>query len=111
MKIQREWSSAALTCGLVLSMTLAACVVAPDQRHYAGGVVMVAPPAPRVETIGEAPTPGLVWLSGYWGWVGDRYEWTAGHWEAAHPGRHWVAHQWVRQGDGWRMKPGHWERG
>jgi hypothetical protein len=108
---QRKWSSAALTCALLLSMTLAACVVAPDQRHYADGVVMVAPPAPRVETIGESPTPGFVWLNGYWNWVGDRYEWTAGHWEAPRPGRHWVAHQWVRQGDGWRMKPGHWERG
>jgi hypothetical protein len=107
---QRKHLGAALTCGLVLSMTLAACV-APDQRHYADGVVMVAPPAPRDETVGEPPTPGYVWLSGYWSWVGDRYEWTAGHWETPRPGRHWVAHQWVRQGDGWRMKPGHWERG
>jgi len=107
---QRRWLSAGLAF-LVLSAALTGCVVAPDQRHYAGGVVMVAPPPPRVEVVGEAPTPGYVWLGGYWKWLGDRYEWAPGHWEARHPGQHWVVHQWVRQGDGWRMKPGHWERG
>jgi len=107
---RRQWSRAGWIVGLVLSMTTAGCVVVPDQRHYAGGVVMVAPPAARIEVISEPPTPGFVWLGGYWNWVGDRYEWAPGHWEARHPGRHWVTHQWVRQGDGWRMKPGHWQR-
>jgi hypothetical protein len=86
-------------------------VVVPDQRHYAGGVVMVAPPEPRVEVYGVAPAPDYVWLGGYWNWVGGRHEWVAGRWSPPNPGHHWVAHQWVRQGDGWRMKPGHWERG
>lgn len=93
------------------AVTLSACVIVPDQRHYAGGVVLVAPPPPREEIVGVAPVPGQVWLSGYWGWVGDRHEWVPGHWAAGRPGRHWVPDQWVRQGDGWRMKPGHWARG
>jgi hypothetical protein len=97
--------------GLCLSLALAGCVIVPDQRHYVDGVVMVAPPAPREEASGVAPVPGEVWLSGYWNWNGNRYEWIAGHWSAPRPGQHWVAHQWVRQGDGWRMKPGHWENG
>ena len=29
---------------LLLAVALAGCVIVPDQRHYAGGVVMVAPP-------------------------------------------------------------------
>jgi hypothetical protein len=109
--IRRKWLRASLASGLLLSVALGGCVVVPDQRHYAGGVVMVAPPAPRVEVIGVAPTPGYVWLGGYWNWVGDRHEWVPGHWVAGRPGHHWVAHQWVRQGDGWHMRPGHWERG
>ena len=100
-----------LASSLALSIALSACVVVPDQRHYAGGVVMVAPPAPRVEVIGVAPTPGYVWVGGYWNWVGDRHEWVAGHWVAPRYGYHWVGHSWVRAGDGWRMRPGHWERG
>jgi hypothetical protein len=108
---QRMWLSASVASGLVLSVALAGCVVVPDQRHYADGVVMVAPPAPRVEVIGVAPSAEYVWIGGYWNWVGGRHEWVEGHWAARHPGHHWVAHHWVRQGDGWRMKPGHWERG
>jgi hypothetical protein len=109
---RRKWLSASVALfGLGFSLALAGCVIAPDQRHFVDGVVMLAPPAPRVEVIGEPPTTGYVWLGGYWNWIGGRYEWTAGHWGPSHPGHHWVAYQWVRQGDGWRMKPGHWERG
>src|SRR5580698_9623758 len=108
---QRRWCGAGLATGWVLALGLAGCIVVPDQRHAADGVVMVAPPAARVEVIGTAPSPGYFWVNGYWSWVGSRHEWVGGHWEAPRPGRHWVDHQWVRQGDGWRMKPGHWERG
>ena len=108
--LNQKWLSASLASGLVLVVALAGCVVVPDQRHYADGAVMVAPPTPRVEVVGVAPTPGYVWAGGYWDWVGGRHEWVSGHWVAPKPGRHWVAHQWARQGDGWRLKPGHWER-
>jgi hypothetical protein len=108
---QRKWVKAALAFGLLAGMALPGCVVVPDQGHYAGGVVMVAPPPPRVEVIGVAPSPDYVWVGGYWNWVGGRHEWVGGHWVAGRPGHHWVGHSWVRQGDGWRMRPGHWERG
>lgn len=94
-----------------LSMTaLCACVVAPDQRHYADGVVLVAPPVPQAELIGTPPQPGYVWVGGYWNWVGGRHRWVQGHWVAPRPGYHWVAYEWVRQGDGWRLRRGHWQR-
>jgi hypothetical protein len=99
-----------LLAGVVATSLLTACVVVPDQRHYVGGVVLVAPPAPREEVIGEPPVAGYVWLGGYWNWVGNRHDWVAGHWAAPRPGRIWVPHQWLRQGDGWRLNPGHWQR-
>lgn len=102
-------SLALLLVPYVLGTMLLGCI--PDQRHDVGGVVMVPPPAVRIETAGAPPAANDVWLAGYWAWVGDRYEWVSGHWSTPRPGRHWVPHQWVRQGDGWRMKPGHWERG
>jgi len=88
---------------------LTGCI--PDQGHDVDGVVMGPPPPPQIESTGNPPVAGYVWLAGYWGWVGGRHEWVSGHWAPPRPGRHWVAHQWVRQGDGWRLKAGHWERG
>ena len=102
--MNQKWLRASLASGLVLGMALAGCVVVPDQRHYADGVVMVAPPAPRVEVIGVAPEPGYVWVGGYWNWVGGRHEWIAGPLGGAEsraslgrpsmgaPGR-WLAHE------------------
>jgi len=109
--MNRSWVKTLCASGLFLGFGLGGCAVAPDQRHYAGGVVMVAPPAPEVEAIGEPPQPGFVWIAGYWNWVGGRHVWVAGHWQAGRTGYHWVAHEWVRQGDGWRLRPGHWQRG
>jgi hypothetical protein len=108
---QRKSLIAAAIFGLVITIALPACVVVPDQGHYAGGVVMVAPPAARVEVVGVPPYSGYVWTSGYWNWVGGRHEWVAGRWVPPRHGYHWVDHAWVRAGDGWRMHPGHWERG
>jgi hypothetical protein len=108
---QRKSLIATAVFGLVMTMALPACVVVPDQGHYAGGVVMVAPPAPRVEVAGPAPYAGYVWVGGYWNWVGGRHVWVAGRWAPGRHGYHWVDHAWVRAGDGWRMRPGHWERG
>ena len=95
---------------LTLGLALSGCAVPPDQGHTVDGIVMVAPPPPRVEVILAPPEAGSVWIGGYWNWVGGRHEWVPGHWSAPRPGHHWVAYEWVRQGDGWRLRPGHWER-
>ena len=99
-----------LLLGFLFATAMSACVVVPDQRHYAGGVVLVAPPLPREEIIGVAPVPGYVWIGGYWNWVGNSHQWISGYWAAPRRGRVWVAHQWVRQGDGWRLTGGRWVR-
>lgn len=108
---QRKSVFTACVMAAAIGMALSGCVVVPDQGHYVGGVVMVAPPAPRVEVIGTAPSPGYVWIDGYWNWVGGRHVWVAGRWDRGRPGYHWQAHSWVREGDGWRMRPGRWVRG
>jgi hypothetical protein len=108
---QRKSLIATAVFGLVIALALPACVVVPDQGHYVGGVVMVAPPPVRVEVAGPPPYPGYFWVGGYWNWVGGRHVWVAGRWAPGRHGYHWVDHAWVRAGDGWRMRPGHWERG
>lgn len=91
------------------SLSLAGCAVAPAPGYVVEGPVMVAPPPPRVEVIGVAPSPGLIWVGGYWNWVGGSHVWVAGHWEAPPRGyRVWVPHHWVAYRGGWRLVPGHW---
>jgi hypothetical protein len=105
----RGFRAAALAVLVLGSINLTGCVVAPARGYYVDGPVMVAPPPARVEVIGVAPAPGLVWIGGYWNWVGGNHVWVGGHWEAPPPGYHaWVAHRWVPYRGGWRLAPGHW---
>ena len=46
-------------------------------------VVVVAPPALRVETVVARPAPGYVWARGYWDWDGDSWTWVEGRWAVA----------------------------
>ncbi len=99
-----------LMAALTLAVALPGCVVAPDQSHNVGGVVLIAPPPPQEESIGVPAANGDVWIGGYWNWVGGHYEWVPGHFAPGRTGHHWVTPHWVRQGDGWRLQPGRWIR-
>lgn len=107
-------SSTGLVAALLAGAMLSGCIIAPARPYYGAyasdAPVMVAPPQPRDEVIGLAPAVGLIWLAGYWRWMGSRHEWVGGHWEAQRPGQHWVPHQWQRDGAGWRLREGHWGR-
>lgn len=105
----RGIKAAAIALVALGSLSLTACVVAPAPGYYANGAVMVAPPPPQAEVVGVAPAPGMIWIGGYWNWVGGRHVWVGGHWEAPPPGYHaWVPHRWVAYRGGWRLVPGHW---
>ncbi len=106
----RHNSRAARLAGVMLSLALTGCVVAPAAQPYYGEPVMVAPPPPRVEIVGVAPYPGYIWIGGYWGWQGGRHAWVPGRWEAPRHGHHYVPHQWEPHGSHWRERPGYWQR-
>ena len=107
-----RFSAAKLVAISMLAITLGGCVVAaaPPRRYYVGPAVMVAPPPVRVEEYGPPPSPGYIWLGGYWRWEGGRHVWVAGHYERPHPHERWVPHHWVHERDGWFLAEGHWER-
>ncbi len=96
--------------GLLAAISLSACVVYPARGRYAAGVVAVAPPPPQVEVVGAPPTPGYLWIGGYWNWVGGRHVWVNGYWAAPRPGFYWVPNAWVHVHGGWRMRAGYWAR-
>ena len=103
----RHGLAAATLGGLIV---LGGCAVVPAQPRFVGEVVMSAPPPAQVEVYGIAPTPGAVWISGYWNWIGGRHLWTPGHWEAPRAGHYWVPHVWVHTGVGWHLREGYWAR-
>lgn len=72
-------------------------------------IVVVAPPALRVETVVARPAPGYVWARGYWDWDGDSWAWVRGQWAMA-PVRSatWVPASYRRVSSGWDYVPGHW---
>ena len=80
----------------------------------AGGCVATvspgaAPPPPRVERLGIAPSPAHVWVSGHWAWRRGGWSWVDGHW-ARRPlaGVAWVAGHWTERQGRWVWIEGRW---
>ncbi|HSV53592.1 MAG TPA: hypothetical protein VLJ57_15860 [Burkholderiaceae bacterium] len=103
------------------SLWLSGCVIAPlppppQSPQVLGepaGPVVVAPMAPPpmpAESIAVAPAPGYIWIGGYWGWVGGRHVWSAGHWTAPRPGYRWMPRRWSPGAGGWHQHGGYWAR-
>src|SRR5437762_1218050 len=70
--------------------------------------IQIAPPAPRVEVVGMAPSPQHFWIGGHWRWEGGKHVWTPGHWEGRRAGQIWEPAHWAHWGHHWRFVPGHW---
>jgi len=73
-------------------------------------IVTEAPPAPRTEVIGVAPSTSHVWVPGYWSYQNGRWVWIKGHYEVRpRLNATWVPGHWDRTTRGWAWTPGHWE--
>ena len=72
-------------------------------------IVMVAPPAFRVEMVVARPGTAYVWARGYWDWDGDSWAWVPGSWAVA-PTRtaSWIPARYLRVSNGFEYVPGHW---
>lgn len=73
--------------------------------------VEVAPPPPRVrfEVRPPRPSPGHIWIGGYWGWDNGVHVWMDGQWaEPPQPGYVWASAHWRRHGHRWAYEPGYW---
>lgn len=73
-------------------------------------VIVREPPPPRREVIpARPPGPGMIWVSGYWAWHGDRHMWIGGHYERPPRARAvWVEPRWERRGGGYVFIEGSW---
>ena len=92
----------------VAGALLASPLVAEAQLPI-GVRVRLAPPAPRIEVRGIAPSPRHVWMGGHWRWEGGRHAWFPGRWELGRPGSVWIDAHCANQGGEWVFEAGHWQ--
>lgn len=55
-----------------------------------------------------APYAGAVWVDGDWGYRGDRYVYTRGHWARPRTNRVYIRGSWEHGARGYRWHRGHW---
>jgi hypothetical protein len=71
---------------------------------------MQAPPAVQVETPPSRPSSSHVWVTGYWTWRNNQYQWMAGKWEIPpRMGAVWIPPRWQQEGASWRFFEGYWD--
>ena len=126
-----SFRSAARTAPALLAAAFAlpmfsGCVVAPYPPYRGGyaapaqypaqpygepiAVADLPPPSPYQEVMPAMPFIGAIWLSGYWGWHGNRHEWVGGRWEHPREGYAWSPHRWVPVQGRWHLMAGGWVR-
>ena len=95
------------TLGLVVilgGLSLAGCA-----GGYGGYYASVPPPAVRYEQRGIAPGAGYVWIDGYWGYNGGRYNWVSGRWTRPPRGRsRWEPGRWETRRGRYHYRDGRW---
>jgi hypothetical protein len=96
-------------CALACALAADGCAVgtSPCEPH-ATYAVSSPPPKPLPEFPSARPTPGMVWVPGYWHWDATHYVWVPGHWETPPPGRRWQPAEVDRRGDGYRYRAAGW---
>jgi hypothetical protein len=72
--------------------------------------VPTAPPAPRFERRGRAPSTRHFWVNGYHKFANGRYIWIGGHWDTQRGNMIYVQPHYDRVDGHWRYIPGHWVR-
>ena len=95
-----------IRAALLAAMLLAAVRASNAQTQVSVGIVIGAPPPPRVTVVPAMPESGFVWVEGYWYPAGRHYKWHEGYWtRPPYEGARWVA----PRHDGERFYAGYWE--
>ena len=86
---------------LIASLSFTSCTMGVPQ----------GPPEPIVEIIPAAPSPSHVWVSGYYGYRGNRYVWSPGFYSVPPRGRTiWYKGSYFQNRKGYHVyKRGYWK--
>jgi hypothetical protein len=86
-------------------------IVAPPPEETAEPEELIAtsePPEMVYEEEDDAPSPGMVWIHGYWQWTGNDWAWFYGGWRSAPEGRVYVEPYYERVDDHVVYVRGYW---
>jgi len=72
-----------LVRGLLAAVLLAALPLMSSASVLIGVSVNIAPPVLPVYVQPPCPSPGYIWIPGYWAWADDDYYWVPGTWALA----------------------------
>lgn len=90
----------------ILLLALLLVGVRASEAQVSVGIVIGAPPPPRVVVVPARPGPAFVWVEGYWYPVGGHYRWHGGYWtQPPYVGARWVP----PHHDGERFYAGYWD--
>jgi hypothetical protein len=90
---------------------LVATPSAPPPQQQVLVTTVPAMPNPPIDTV-QGPSPGdnYTWVSGYYNWSGDRYQWVPGTWvRTPVPTSVWVPGRWQPTAGGYVWIAGHWQ--
>ena len=89
---------------------LAKASVSVGERDERPRFVPMAPPPPRFEHRGRAPSARHFWVNGYHKYVNGRYIWVGGHWDTQRGDMIYLQPHYDRVDGHYRYIPGHFVR-
>jgi hypothetical protein len=98
-----------LVRGLLAAVLLAALPVMSDAGVLIGVSVNIAPPVLPVYVQPPCPSPGYIWIPGYWAWADEGYYWIPGTWALAPSvGLLWTPGYWGWESGAYFWHGGYW---
>jgi hypothetical protein len=84
-------------------------VVTTRTQPVSTTIVTQAPPTVQTEVLSAQPTSAHKWITGYWTWRDNRYQWMNGRWEVPpYTAATWNAPRWESESGGYRFYEGYW---
>src|SRR5882757_9058036 len=98
-----------LVRGLLAAVLLAALPLMSSASVLIGVSVNIAPPVLPVYVQPPCPSPGYIWIPGYWAWADEGYYWIPGTWALAPSvGLLWTPGYWGWENEVYLWHGGYW---
>jgi len=98
-----------LVRGLLAAVLLAALPLMSNAAVLIGVSVNIAPPVLPVYVQPPCPSPGYIWIPGYWAWADEGYYWIPGTWALAPSvGLLWTPGYWGWESGAYFWHGGYW---